>query len=88
MPSWFSTNKKNDELTDANIFEHQDEDSDMSDSGKANVELAKESLTQLLGDSRVPDSVRDVLSDEYKQLGVMLKKIRAGASTYCRVWAC
>lgn len=50
----------------------------MSDSGKANVELAKESLTQLLGDSRVPDSVRDVLSDEYKQLGVMLKKLEQG----------
>jgi len=34
----------------------------------SNIDLAKESLTQLLGDDRVPDSVRDLLAEEYQQL--------------------
>jgi len=48
------------------------------DSGAANIDLAKESLTQLLADTRVPDSVREVLNDEYKQLKTMLTKLEEG----------
>ncbi len=48
------------------------------DIGDSNVDLAKESLTQLLEDSRVPDSVREVLRDDYKQLRSMLDKLEHG----------
>ena len=48
------------------------------DIGDSNIDLAKESLTQLLEDSRVPDSVRDVLRDDYKQLRSMLDKLEHG----------
>ncbi len=48
------------------------------DKGDSNLDLAKESLSQLLNDSRVPDSVRDVLQDEYKQLRQMLDKLEHG----------
>jgi len=47
-------------------------------SGDTNVDMAKESLSQLLDDSRVPDTVRDVLRTEYKQLRVMLEKLEQG----------
>jgi len=46
--------------------------------GDSNLELAKESLNQLLDDSRVPDSVRNVLRGEYQQLRTMLDKLENG----------
>lgn len=46
--------------------------------GDSNVELAKESLSQLLDDSRVPDSVRNVLRDDYNKLRKMLEKLEKG----------
>ena len=46
--------------------------------GDSNIDLAKESLTALLDDSRVPDSVRNVLQDDYKQLRSMLDKLENG----------
>ena len=46
--------------------------------GDTNIELAKESLTQLLDDSRVPDSVRHILGEEYQQLRKMLDKLENG----------
>ncbi|GAA0403153.1 DUF697 domain-containing protein [Cocleimonas flava] len=76
LPSWFSTSKNS-----------QNSDSETalselpgkgSDSGDSNVDMAKESLSQLLEDTRVPDSVRDVLSDEYQQLSKMLEKLEKG----------
>jgi len=71
LPSWFSKTKKNNEH---NILESENSD-DTVDKGESNLDLAKESLTQLLNDSRVPDSVRDVLREEYQQLRVMLEKL-------------
>jgi small GTP-binding protein len=47
-------------------------------SGETNVELAKESLTQLLDDGRVPDNVRNVLRKEYSELRHMLEKLEKG----------
>ncbi len=47
-------------------------------SGETNVELAKESLTQLLDDGRVPDNVRNVLRKEYSELRSMLEKLEKG----------
>ncbi len=46
--------------------------------GESNVELAKESLTQLLDDGRVPENVRTVLRKEYSQLRSMLEKLEKG----------
>ena len=48
------------------------------DKGDSNIDLAKESLSQLLDDSRVPDSVRNILREEYKQLRVMMEKLEKG----------
>ena len=75
LPSWFSTNKENHETDDPNVVSDHGE---LSDSGSANVDLAKESLNQLLDDTRVPDSVRNVLRDEYQQLRSMLNKLEQG----------
>ncbi len=81
MPSWFSINKSNQNNYSDNALaeiENQESDNYQSDSGNSNVDMAKESLSQLLQDTRVPDSVRDVLSDEYKQLKKMLEKLEQG----------
>jgi len=80
LPSWFSTTEN-----ESNINNHINSSDDIKaeqdmDTGKGakNIDLAKESLSQLLDDSRVPDSVRDVLRNEYKQLRVMLDKLENG----------
>lgn len=82
LPSWFSTSKENEEQSDNQKAVESDLTTDdmnkNSDKGDTNISLAKESLTQLLDDSRVPDSVRDVLRTEYKQLRVMLDKLEHG----------
>jgi len=46
-----------------------------NNTGDTNLDMAKESLTELLDDTRIPSSVRDVLRDEYKQLRTMLDKL-------------
>ncbi len=74
LPSWFSTNKK----TDEQLALDADNESQVKDKGESNLELAKESLSQLLDDSRVPDSVRDVLKADYSQLRTMLNKLENG----------
>ena len=76
LPSWFSTNNKSDALEHS--ADHVIDNSETIDSGLANLDLAKESLTQLLKDTRVPDSVRNLLSDEYQQLQKMLEKLEQG----------
>jgi small GTP-binding protein len=91
LPSWFSTvlttiprtstktttKTKNDNALDSETETSLIEPDDM-DKGDSNLNLAKESLSQLLDDSRVPDSVRDILRDEYKQLRTMLDKLEHG----------
>jgi len=84
LPDWFSKTKEND---DSRVLESLEDHSDeqqihQSDAreakGDTNLELAKESLTQLLDDTRIPDSVREILRDEYKQLRMMLDKLEHG----------
>ncbi len=79
MPDWFSKTKKSD---DQNDLESKSKTAELvnltKDKGDSNIDLAKESLAQLLDDSRVPDSIRDILRDEYKQLRVMLDKLEHG----------
>ena len=84
LPDWFSTSKKSDDLEQAENSETMSRPDfkprhDLSpDKGSANIDLAKESLSQLLEDTRVPDSVREVLSVEYQQLKTMLNKLEQG----------
>ncbi|MGB1012167.1 MAG: YcjF family protein [Thiolinea sp.] len=47
-------------------------------SGDSHLQLATESLRQLLDDSRIPDNVRNVLSEDYSQVQRMLDKLEHG----------
>ncbi len=76
LPSWFSTSNKNE--LDLATLPSSNLTNKPADSGSNNIDLAKESLTQLLADTRVPDSVRNVLSEEYQQLQTMLTKLEQG----------
>lgn len=88
LPDWFSKTKKSDEpkshteLDENNDLDmNSEQDSEHgaeNDTGNTNLEMAKESLTELLDDTRIPSSVRDVLRDEYKQLRTMLNKLEHG----------
>jgi small GTP-binding protein len=83
LPSWFSTANPDPELAEDMTEKNSKADkqlisSEPQEKGDSNVELAKESLTQLLDDNRVPDSVRKVLRDEYQQLRGMLEKLEKG----------
>lgn len=49
-----------------------------SSSGAEHLQLATESLRQLLDDKRIPQSVRDSLRDEYAQVRGMLDKLENG----------
>ena len=46
-----------------------------ADHGDAHLELARESLRELLADARVPESVRDELEQDYRELQRMLDKL-------------
>ncbi len=61
--------KKNIMNTEANIVES---------TGDKNIALARESLSQLLDDSRVPISIRNNLKAEYIQVKSMLDKLENG----------
>ncbi len=47
-------------------------------SGDQHLELARESLEDLLGDKRVPSEVREELADDYEQVQAMLDKLEQG----------
>ena len=46
--------------------------------GDSHLKLATESLRQLLDDKRIPDSVRNVLNEDYSQVQRMLDKLEHG----------
>lgn len=46
--------------------------------GETHLQLATESLRQLLEDARIPDSIRTSLSDDYAQVRSMLDKLEHG----------
>jgi len=71
LPNWFSTtNEKK---------ENSDDDIEVSpQTGDTHLELARESLRQLLDDTRVPDSIRSSLNNDYQQLRTMLDKLEKG----------
>ncbi len=65
LPSWFSITEKN---------KHKDA-SAQQPSGDTHLQLAKESLSELLNDTRVPRNVRGLLQIDYEQLRTMLTKL-------------
>ncbi len=73
LPKWFSITEKNkpNETPSEKIEETEK-------TGDTHLGLAKESLQQLLDDTRVPDKVRDSLREDYQQLRSMLSKIEQG----------
>ena len=51
---------------------------DKTSAGEAHLQLATESLRQLLDDSRIPDDIRESLRDDYAQVRGMLAKLEHG----------
>ena len=45
---------------------------------RAHLDLARESLRELLGDQRLPGGVREALADDYGQVQAMLEKLEHG----------
>lgn len=62
--SWPARNKPATATESANI-----------DSGEAHLGLARDSLRELVGDTRVPGEVRQALAEDYKQLEALLDKL-------------
>ncbi len=72
LPDWFLTAGKKNNQTDEELEE------DKANRGDTHLELARESLSKLLEDTRVPDSIRIMLKDEYKEIKTMLNKLEHG----------
>lgn len=64
LPDWLSSGRAATQNTDP--------------SGDAHLDLARESLRELLDDDRVPDDVRASLADDYRQVETMLDKLEHG----------
>ncbi len=76
LPDWFLTaRKKNNAASDA---DQQLLEKAVTKSGDTHLELARESLAQLLDDTRVPDSIRSALKGEYAEIQTMLSKLEHG----------
>ena len=77
LPDWFSTNET--KKTDADTIQDVEQDViEPEKTGDTHLGLAKESLSQLLNDERVPESVRDSLKEDYKLIRQMLDKLEQG----------
>lgn len=50
----------------------------MTERGESNLAMARESLTELLGDKRLPAAVRESLAGDYAEVQAMLDKIEQG----------
>jgi uncharacterized protein (UPF0147 family) len=66
LPSWFSTIEKN---------KQEETTPTKKKSGDIHLQLARESLSELLNDKRVPETIRRSLQDDYEKLRVMLTKL-------------
>lgn len=49
-----------------------------SDGGSSHLELARESLSELIADTRLPDGVRESLTSDYQAVAGMLEKLEHG----------
>ena len=77
LPDWFLTNETKKTETDTTQGVEQDKVAPEK-AGDTHLELAKESLSQLLNDERVPESVRESLKEDYKLIRQMLDKLEQG----------
>ena len=68
LPGWLSRTAT---TTDSDV-------NAVDDSGAAHLALARESLRELIEDSRLPAGVRDSLADDYRSVEVMLDKLTHG----------
>lgn len=64
MPEWLSTGSARPTGAEAD--------------GDTHLQLARESLRELLQDERVPDDIREALGDDYRQVESMLDKLEHG----------
>ena len=71
LPDWFSKEKLNQRKNSS--AEQQSDTPQLT-----HLELARDSLKQLLEDNRIPDSIRNSLKDDYNQLQIMLDKLEQG----------
>lgn len=71
MPGWLSNST-------GTKAETADSESPKQAAGDSHLELASESLRQLLDDARIPDAVRNSLSEDYAQVRAMLGKLENG----------
>ncbi len=69
MPNWLSGSSKTKTESSEQI---------PPDSGQANLDLALESLNELLQDKRVPDQVHQSLADDYEEIRGMLERLQQG----------
>lgn len=77
LPDWFSTNETKKTETDP-IQNPEQDDVEPEKTGDTHLGLAKESLSQLLNDERVPESVRESLKEDYQLIRQMLEKLEQG----------
>lgn len=75
LPDWFSNNEKNKSDSDT---ESVSLDGVPVKNGDSHLGLAKESLSQLLNDDRVPEAVRESLQADYQLIRQMLEKLEQG----------
>lgn len=72
LPNWFSSNDKtNNDSPDL-------QETKPETTGDSHLNLAKQSLSQLLNDERVPESVRRGLTKDYEAIRQMLDKLEQG----------
>ena len=75
LPDWFLTATKQKNQSDQKQIEQESLE---TLNGDTHVELARESLSQLLDDERVPESIRKNLKGEYQEIRSMLDKLEHG----------
>lgn len=68
MPDWLST------ITNP-LKKKEPNDYDDRPAGEKHLELATDSLRQLIEDKKIPNRVRDMLKDDYEQVTAMLDKL-------------
>lgn len=83
LPDWFSKAKKKIKEQGPFASEQTEETNEQEQAspktqGDAHLELARESLSKLLDDSRVPESIRKNLKKEYQEIQSMLDKLEHG----------
>lgn len=76
LPSWLSTSTGTNRTSEDTPLEEVPKPA--SSQGDTHLQLATESLRQLLEDPRIPDEIRNNLRDDYTQVQGMLDKLEHG----------